>query len=204
LPVKEIDTGLKQAEITRTSFADLKKGRQTKKTFAKPTASAATSVDESPESPSSIPLEKVYITDTPTPAPISAHPKLSSEALPLLDPTIPGSALSLISAIRTHSTQATWPVIAALSKQPEAVGKMLDNFLEPNQLALILARLRDTISIDVAKEDERKKVVIDFVAGLRMTKRWGMTAMMLSSKEKQLGQEVWTSAGGTGDWTKKS
>ena len=81
---------------------------------------------------------------------------------------------------------------------------MLDNFLEPDQLALILARLRDTIDLDVTSKEKRQTVVKDLIAGLRMTKRWGMTAMMMSSKEKQLGQEVWTSAGETGDWTKRT
>jgi hypothetical protein len=81
---------------------------------------------------------------------------------------------------------------------------MLDNFLEPDQLALILARLRDTMELDTASKEKRQKVVKDLIAGLRMTKRWAMTAMMMSSKEKQLGQEVWTSAGGTGDWTKRT
>jgi hypothetical protein len=81
---------------------------------------------------------------------------------------------------------------------------MLDNFLEPDQLALILARLRDTINIDVTSKEKRQTVVKDLIAGLRMTKRWGMTAMMMSKKEKDLGQEVWTSAGGAGDWTKRT
>jgi hypothetical protein len=81
---------------------------------------------------------------------------------------------------------------------------MLDNFLEPDQLALILARLRDTIDLDAASKEERQKVVRDVIAGVRMTKRWGMTAMMMSRKERDLGQEVWTSAGGTGDWTKST
>jgi hypothetical protein len=81
---------------------------------------------------------------------------------------------------------------------------MLDNFLEPDQLALILARLRDTIDLDAASKEERQKVVRDVIAGVRMTKRWGMTAMMMSRKEKELGQEVWTSAGGMGDWTRST
>jgi hypothetical protein len=79
---------------------------------------------------------------------------------------------------------------------------MLDNFLEPDQLALLLARLRDAIALDAGSKEERQKVVKDLIAGLRMTKRWGMTAMMMSKKEKDLGQEVWTLTGGTGDWTK--
>jgi chromosome condensin MukBEF complex kleisin-like MukF subunit len=81
---------------------------------------------------------------------------------------------------------------------------MLDNFLEPDQLALILARLRDTIDLNTGLKEERQKVVKDLIAGLRLTKRWGMTAMMMSRKEKDLGQEVWISAGGTGDWTKRT
>ena len=81
---------------------------------------------------------------------------------------------------------------------------MLDNFLEPDQLALILARLRETIDLDTSSKEERQTVVRSLIAGVRMTKRWGMTAMMMSRKEKELGQEVWTSAGGTGDWTKRT
>jgi hypothetical protein len=81
---------------------------------------------------------------------------------------------------------------------------MLDNFLEPDQLALILARSRDTMELDTASKEERQKVVKDLIAGLRLTKRWTMTAMMMSKKEKDLGQEVWISAGGTGDWTKRT
>lgn len=79
---------------------------------------------------------------------------------------------------------------------------MLDNFLEPDQLALILARLRDTLDLEHEGMQERQEVVRGFMSGLRMTRRWGMTAIMLSAKEKQLGQEVWTVAGGVGDWTK--
>jgi hypothetical protein len=81
---------------------------------------------------------------------------------------------------------------------------MLDNFLEPAQLAIILARLQDTMNLDLATKEEREEVVVDFMAGLRLTRRWGMTTMMLSSKEKQLGQEVWNTVGGNGDWTKKT
>jgi hypothetical protein len=208
---------LKEAETARTSFADLKKGRQAKKTFTTPTTSVpsptpaspptspptseTTPVNGAPTSPSSLPFDKVSISEPP-PSRLASRSELSSDPLPLLDPTIPGSALSLVSAIRTHSPQATWPVLAELSKQPAAVGKMLDNFLEPDQLALLLARLRDAIALDAGSKEERQKVVKDLIAGLRMTKRWGMTAMMMSKKEKDLGQEVWTLTGGTGDWTK--
>ena len=208
-PVKEIDTSLKHAETARSSFADLKKGRQAKKTFTKPTSPTpltAVPTEVSPLSPSALPLEQITIS-TPPPAPtsatISTRSHLSSESLALLDPTMPGSALSLISAIRTHTAETTWPVIADLSKQPATLGKMLDNFLEPDQLALILTRLRESLD-SASVQEERKKVIVDFVAGLRMTRRWSMTAMMLSSEEKQLGQEVWTIAGGTGDWAKRT
>lgn len=205
---------LKDAETAPSSFADLKKGRQAKKTFTKsttskpsPTPASPPSSDDhpisKPTSPSSLPIDKVSISEPP-PSKLASRSNLSSEPLPLLDPTIPGSALSLVSAIRTHSAEATWPVLAELSKQPAAVGKMLDNFLEPDQLALILARLRDTIDLDTSAKEERQTVVRDLIAGVRMTKRWAMTAMMMSKKEKELGQEVWTSAGGTGDWTKRT
>jgi len=205
---------LKDAETARTSFADLKKGRQAKKTFTTPTPSgpSPTPVPASPSetapvskstSPSSLPIDKVSISEPP-PSKLASRSELSSDSLPLLDPTIPGSALSLVSAIRTHSPEATWPALAELSKQPAAVGKMLDNFLEPDQLALILARLRDTIDLDTSSLEERQTVVRHLLAGVRMTKRWGMTAMMMSRKEKELGQEVWTSARGTGDWTKRT
>jgi hypothetical protein len=207
---------LKEAETARSSFADLKKGRQAKKTFTKSTTSdpsptlvraPASKIPpvpvNQPTSPSSLPIDKVSISE-PLPSKLTSRSELSFDPLPLLDPTIPGSALSLVSAIRTHSPHATWPVLAELSKQPAAVGKMLDNFLEPDQLALILARLRDTINIDVTSKEKRQTVVKDLIAGLRMTKRWGMTAMMMSKKEKDLGQEVWTSAGGAGDWTKRT
>ena len=208
-PVKEIDTSLKHAETARSSFADLKKGRQAKKTFTKPTSPTpltAVPTEVSPLSPSALPLEQVTISTpplAPTSATISTRSHLSSESLALLDPTMPGSALSLISAIRTHTAETTWPVIADLSKQPATLGKMLDNFLEPDQLALILTRLRESLD-SASVQEERKKVIVDFVAGLRMTRRWSMTAMMLSSEEKQLGQEVWTIAGGTGDWAKRT
>jgi hypothetical protein len=92
-------------------------------------------------------------------------------------------------------------VISDLAKKPERIGKMLDDVLEPDQLALILGRLRETIDLDV---EGVKESVKSFITGLRMTKRWIMTVIMLSSKEKQLGQEIWSLVGGEGDWTRRS
>jgi hypothetical protein len=92
--------------------------------------------------------------------------------------------------------------MADLAKRPASIGKMLDNFLEPDQLALILVRLQEMLESDQRQGKETKEVVRGFMSGLRMTRRWSMTAIMLSVKEKQLGQEVWSAAGGAGDWTK--
>lgn len=79
---------------------------------------------------------------------------------------------------------------------------MLDNILEPDQLALILVRLQETLDLDVGTREERMAGVKAFVTGLRRTNRWSMTVIMLSSKERRMGQDIWESVGGTGDWTK--
>ena len=184
-------------EPVKTSFADLKKGRQAgRKTFT--TTLPVPPSEVSLVSPSTLTLEKASITD-PTPATTSGPVDIP---LPLLDPTIPGSALAFISSIRTRSAQATWPIIADLAKRPESIGKMLDNILEPDQLALILVRLQETLDLDGGTKEERMAGVRAFVTGLRRTNRWSMTVIMLSSKERQMGQDIWESVGGTGDWTK--
>lgn len=183
-------------EPVKTSFADLKKGRQAgRKTF---TTTLPVPPSEAPlVSPSALTLGKASITDL-TPATSGS----ADIPLPLLDPTIPGSALALISSLRTRSAQATWPIIADLAKRPESIGKMLDNILEPDQLALILVRLQETLDLDVGTKEERMAGVKAFVNGLRRTNRWSMTVIMLSNKERQMGQDIWGSVGGTGDWTK--
>jgi hypothetical protein len=189
------------------SFADMKKGRQAgRKAYAAPTAPTPPShaadtpaEDLKPTSPSSLPLEAVTIEEPPHPASSSSP---SQPALPLLDPTVPGSAMSLVSSIRSYPASATYPLMADLAKRPASIGKMLDNFLEPDQLALILVRLQEMLESDQRQGKETKEVVRGFMSGLRMTRRWSMTAIMLSVKEKQLGQEVWSAAGGAGDWTK--
>jgi len=63
-------------------------------------------------------------------------------------------------------------------------------------------RLQETINLDVGTKEERSKGVRAFVTGLRRTNRWSMTVIMLSSKERRMGQDIWESVGGTGDWTK--
>jgi hypothetical protein len=96
----------------------------------------------------------------------------------------------------------TYPTIADLAKRPAGIGKMLDNFLEPDQLALTLSRLRETLGLEPVEKADRQETVMGFMAGMRMTRRWAMTAIMLSGKERQLGQDIWESAGGAGDWTR--
>jgi hypothetical protein len=197
-------------DAPRGSFADLKRDRQTgRKTYATPSMipsppaptanlqlSSESEATTRPTSPSSLPLETVSIADS-TISP--SRPKIS---LPLLDPDVPGSALSLISAIRSHPAMDTYPIIADLAKRPAGIGRMLDNFLEPDQLALILSRLRETLGLEEVEKGERAEVVTGFVTGMRKTRRWAMTAIMLSGKERQLGQDIWDSAGGAGDWTR--
>jgi hypothetical protein len=80
---------------------------------------------------------------------------------------------------------------------------MLDDILEPDQLALTLARLQETVNLDEGTKEERMESIKGFVNGLRMTSRWGMTIIMLSSKERQMGEDVWDSVGGIEDWTKR-
>lgn len=200
------------ASASRGSFADLKKDRLAgRKTYAAPPTVSTPALATLPTndashgddtvratSPSSLPLESVRIGE------ITVSPTQARAPLQLLDPTVPGSAISLMTAIRNHPASQTYPLLADLAKRPAGIGKMLDNFLEPDQLALILARLQETLNLDPMEKEERGEVVRGFMSGLRMTRRWAMTAIMLSAKEKQLGQEVWTSAGGSGDWTKGS
>jgi hypothetical protein len=76
---------------------------------------------------------------------------------------------------------------------------MVDNFLEPDQIPLILDRLRETLALEEADPE----VVRRFIAGMTQTKRWAMTAFMLSRGERALGQEVWEKAGGEGDFTRR-
>lgn len=182
------------------SFADLKKGRQAgRKTFAEPArqASPPSLPAVKPVSPSSLPLEDVRISDN---RPSEAEDAVTHEdvLLPLLDPLAPGSALTFVSFIRRYSASSTLPQIQHLSTRPNALGRMLDNFLEPDQLALILRRLRETLDLPGSHEE----VVRLFMIGLTQTRRWAMTSIMLSKQEKELAQSVWKRAGGQGDWAK--
>ena len=202
---------------TKSSFADLKKGRQVgKKAFAAPvlgpqaampSPSPPTQAD-SPQvaSPSNLTLSAIALNETAPITSTSSNASVKVEEsptapIPLLDPLAPGSAMALITSIRRHTASATYPLLSHLSTNPPAIGKMLDNFLEPDQLTLILTRLNETL--DLEGEDRAKEVVRRFMVGMTQTRRWGMTAIMLSKAERALGQGVWSTAGGEGDFARR-
>lgn len=192
---------------SKGTFADMRKNRQTgRKAFASPVPTASVNNGPATEtvitSPPSASLEHIRLDDS---HPAQQPPTASSPPLPLLDPLAPGSALAFISSIRRHPANLTFPLIAHMASRPAAVGKMFDDLLEPDQLALILRRLDETLELDQSssRPDERKEAVKRFMSGMTVTRRWAMTAIMLSRSEKELGQRVWGRAGGDGDWTKR-
>lgn len=206
------------ASVARNSFADLKKGRQAgRKAFATPPAPAPIPSTPSPSHPDvsdhTAPPSSPPSLSGSTPAPaditsptIKSTPSSSkvepvTQPIPLLNPLAPGSALALITTIRRYPPQTTLPLISHLSIDPAAIGRMLDNFLEPDQLTLILKRLNETLDQDQDQSDPG--VVRRFMVGMTQTKRWAMTAIMLSKTERALGQEVWSKAGGQGDFARR-
>lgn len=203
------------ASVPKNSFADLKKGRQAgRKTFATPPTSAPIPSPQpqpdvsvriastSSSKDSSLPVPSIPPADIASPTTKSTSSKSEmetvTEPIPLLDPLAPGSALALITSIRRHPARTTLPLISHLSANPMAVGKMLDNFLEPDQIPLILNRLKETLALDSSDPG----VVRRFMVGMTQTRRWAMTAIMLSKAERALGQEVWSKAGGQGEFTR--
>lgn len=213
--------------VSKSSFADLRKGRQAgRKAFASPITQDSSSLSshvagpDPTASPSTLPVSRIALDDAPPLLPNALgpprsplkseseidHPNASTSTstpsptpLPLLDPLAPGSALALIDSIRRYTPSATYPLLSHLSTSPSAIGKMLDNFLEPDQIPLMLDRLHETLALEEAVPE----VVRRFIAGMTQTKRWAMTAIMLSKRERALGQEVWERAGGEGDFTRR-
>ncbi|WVN85965.1 uncharacterized protein L203_101123 [Cryptococcus depauperatus CBS 7841] len=107
--------------------------------------------------------------------------------------TSPGAGLSLL----RHLTLSPPYNFSLISLYPPAnIPKILGNLLEPDTLGLVLMALKDG-SKRGAEDKARVRVLFE---GLRATKRWKMNTAMLSTAEKEAGQEAWEGCGGVGKW----
>ncbi|CAD6581164.1 MAG: hypothetical protein TREMPRED_002939 [Tremellales sp. Tagirdzhanova-0007] len=200
-----------------SSFASLRKSRDSRKTFVNAETSVSTLTTGPTHShPSNLPPTRPT-SSQPSPRPIStndgeprmsippARPTKPEARIPALsqsvpsppppDPDSPGASLILIRQLGTLPPSDAWILIS--SYPPLTIPRLLAPFLEPDILGKILLALNHAAPI----EADEQEIVRTMMQALRATSRWKINVAMLSRIERVAGEQAWKSCGGAlSDW----